>query len=442
MRAAREAGASLAWQGGGAPPGGTRADVDVAFDCAGDADAVEAAVEVVRPGGRVVLVGIPGDDRTTFRASVARRKGLTLILCRRSTARGMREAIGLVADGTIEVSSLITHRFALADAPAAFEALAQRSGLKIVVEPRPADPTPSRPGRSGQRALGRALLARQMLLERASIPVSEAVEHLVALQAQVPIDPYVCLWSRLADFDPSELSRMLEEREAVRGTLLRSTIHLTTSGDFLALRPVILPVVERAFATGSPFGRNLKGLDIEEVLALARELLDERPRTRAELRPLLGERWPDHDRDSLVYAVSYLESVVQVTPRGLWGRSGQPRLARSETWLGRSLDAATVDSLVLRYLGAFGPASVMDAQEWSGLTRLGEVFERLRPGLVVFHDQRGRELFDLPDAPRPDPDTPAPVRFLPQFDNVMLGHADRTRIVSDGVRQRFSTPNA
>ena len=173
-----------------------------------------------------------------------------------------------------------------------------------------------------------------MLLERASIPVADAVEHLVALQAQVPVDPYVGLWSRIADFDPLELSRMLQEREAVRGTLLRSTIHLTTARDFLALRPLVLPVVERAFATGSPFGRNLKGIDIQEVLALARELLDERPRTRAELRPLLGERWPDRDRDSLVYAVSYLESVVQVTPRGLWGRSGQPRLARAETWLG------------------------------------------------------------------------------------------------------------
>ena len=147
MRAAREAGASLAWQGGGGPPLEAALPMSTSHSTAqATQDAVETAVEVVRPGGRVVLVGIPGDDRTTFRASVARRKGLTLVLCRRSTARDMRRAIELVADGTIEVSSLITHRFALAEAPAAFEALAERRGLKIVVEPRPADPAPSSPG--------------------------------------------------------------------------------------------------------------------------------------------------------------------------------------------------------------------------------------------------------------------------------------------------------
>ena len=287
----------------------------------------------------------------------------------------------------------------------------------------------------GQRALNRALLARQMLLERQPIPVIDAVEHLVALQAQVPVDPYVCLWSRIDDFAADQLSSLLAERVVVRATLLRCTIHLTTGRDALAIWPLLRSVVERGFYTGSPFGRRLAGMDVAPLLALGRQLIDEKPRTRAELRPLLAAEWPDHDRDALVYALAYLEPLVQIPPRGLWGRSGQPTWARTETWLGSPLEAEpSIDQLVLRYLGAFGPASVLDAQEWSGLTRLKDVFERLRPSLLTFRNETGRELFDLPDAPRPDPDTPAPIRFLPQYDNVLLGHADRSRIIPEAVR--------
>ena len=126
--------------------------------------------------------------------------------------------------------------------------------------------------------------------------------------------------------------------------------------------------------------------------------------------------------------------MVQVPPRGVWGQKGLPTWAATETWLGRPVEAApSIDQVVLRYLAAYGPASTMDVQAWSGLTRLREVTDRLRPRLRTFRNEAGKELFDLPDAPRPDPDTPAPVRFLPQYDNVALSHADRSHLAGDAA---------
>jgi hypothetical protein len=287
-----------------------------------------------------------------------------------------------------------------------------------------------------RRALNRALLARQMLLERVDLSIERAVEHLVALQAQEPWDPYYQLWSRLRGFDPFELARLLEERRVVRATsMLRTTIHLMTADDWLALRPVLQVVSDRGFATGSPFGRQLAGMDVEEVLTAGREALAERPLTASQLRTILGERWPDRDATSLAYAVRYLVPLVQATPRAVWGKRGQPTLATAGFWLGREVGTDTDPTdLILRYLQAFGPASVMDIQAWCWLTKLAPFVEALRPRLRTFRDENGKELFDVQDGLLPDPDTPAPPRFLPTYDNVVLGHKDRSRIIGDPQR--------
>jgi Winged helix DNA-binding domain len=282
------------------------------------------------------------------------------------------------------------------------------------------------------------LLERQLLLERVELTAAEAIEHLVGLQAQEPKDPYVALWTRLRGFRPEELETLIEAREAVRLTLMRGTIHLVTARDCLALRPAIQAVTERIHWSASPFGRRLGDADPAGVVAAGREILEEAPRTRAQVRDLLAARWPDRDAEAMAHTVAYLLPVVQIPPRGLWRRSGRATLATVESWLGRPLDGDPApDRAVLRYLAAFGPASVKDVAMWSGFTRVREVVERLRGELRTFRDEHGVELFDLPDAPLADPDTSAPVRFLPEYDNVFLSHADRSRIGNPADRPRL-----
>jgi hypothetical protein len=292
-----------------------------------------------------------------------------------------------------------------------------------------------------RRALNRALLARQMLLRRREMPAERAIEHLVGMQAQVPLNPYFGLWTRLEGFQPDELARMITDRSAVRSPLLRTTIHLVTARDCLTLSPLLQPVLERTLKS-TAFGKGTTGVDSVALLAAGRAALEETPRTLTELGRLLHDRWPDRDPTHLAYTIHYRLPLVQVPPRGVWGASKQATWTTVETWLGRPLDPTpSLDEVVLRYLAAFGPASAADVRTWSGLAGLREVVERLRPGLRAFRDDQGRELFDLPDAPRPDPDTPAPPRFLPEYDNLFLSHADRSRIVADEDRQRLATAN-
>lgn len=282
-----------------------------------------------------------------------------------------------------------------------------------------------------RRDLNRALLQRQQLLRRESGTVAEMIERLVGLQAQAPLAPYVALWSRLEGFDPADLSALMTERDVVRGTLLRSTIHLVTAEDCLTMWPLMYPVAERGLR--GAFGKRLAGADLGAVVAFGTELLSREPYTRSRLGEVLGERWPDWDATAMAYAVSALTGTVQVTPRGVWGQTGPAALQTIESWLGRSpVPDPSIDALVLRYLAVFGPASTADVQMWSGLTKLREVLDRLRPGLRVYADEHGRELFDVPDGPLPDAETPAPVRFLPEFDNLLLGHADRRRVNPTG----------
>ncbi|MBW1602503.1 AlkZ family DNA glycosylase [Streptomyces sp. JJ66] len=290
------------------------------------------------------------------------------------------------------------------------------------------------------RQLNRALLERQALTRRVDLPALAALEHLVGMQAQAPLPPYTGLWTRLARFCPEDLATLITDRQAVRLVLMRGTIHLVSAADCLALRPVLAAGLQRAL--GSTFGRQLAGVDAAEVAAEGRRLVEEEPLTLGGLGARLAERWPEHDPFALANAVRALVPLVQVPPRAVWGRSGQAVHTTAEAWLGRPLEADTAaEGLVLRYLAAFGPASVKDVQNWSGLTRLSAVVKALRPRLRTFRSEDGRELFDVPDAPLPDADSPAPVRFLPEFDNILLGHAERDRIISAQARREVLTRN-
>jgi hypothetical protein len=292
------------------------------------------------------------------------------------------------------------------------------------------------------RHLNRALLARQLLLARVRMTAPAVIEHLVGLQAQAPNPPYVALWTRVHDFSHAALSDLLTRRKAVRVVLMRSTIHLVTARDYITHYKTLEPVQHRLLFSGSPYGRNINGLDRDVLMRHGRTLLEEQPRTLGELRPLLAKRWPKYDGHSMAFALRNLLPLVQVPPRGVWGKRGLPLLTTADSWLAKPMRAqGDVRALVLRYLGAFGPATVRDAQAWSGLTGLSEVFEALRKRLRIFRSEQGTELFDLPDAPLPDPDREVPVRLLGEFDNILLSHADRSRIIDAEHRRRIGTLN-
>jgi hypothetical protein len=281
-----------------------------------------------------------------------------------------------------------------------------------------------------RRDLNRALLARQLLLRRHDLPVADALEHLVGLQAQEPQEPYAGLWSRLVGFQPAELAELLLSRRAVRTLLMRRTLHLVTARDCVALRPVHQAMlVSRMWST---LRRVLPGVDLDELTKLGRPLFEERPRMLTEAAREVAGRWPGVEPRSLGDALSTLVPLVQVPPRGLWGERGAAHNTTIEAWLGRPLEPATpaaVDALVLRYLAAYGPAAAADIRAWSGLSGLRESVQRLRPSLRTFRDERGRELLDVPDGALPDAQTPVPPRFLPAFDNAVLGYDDRSRVI-------------
>jgi hypothetical protein len=306
-----------------------------------------------------------------------------------------------------------------------------------------------------RRALNRALLSRQLLLDRVDLPdeagrrratVIQAIEHLVGLQAQAPFPPYYGLWSRLGGFRPEDLAALLTDRRAVRIALMRGTIHLVSARDCLPLRRLVQPVLERGLR--GAFGKQLAGVDPAAVAAAGRELVESEPMTFSRLGDALAGHWPDHPPAALAQAVRAYVPLVQVPPRAVWGRAGQSAHTSAEHWLGLAAEQDPADperdtlaGLVTRYLAAFGPATARDVAAWSGLTGLRAVMDQLRPSLVTFRDEQGAELFDLPSAPRPGEEAPAPVRLAAEFDNLLLSHADRSRVIQAENLKRFYTIN-
>ncbi|WP_406063605.1 winged helix DNA-binding domain-containing protein [Streptomyces sp. NBC_01077] len=299
------------------------------------------------------------------------------------------------------------------------------------------------------RVLNRALLDRQFLLARTDRPPFEVIGRLVALQAQEPNWPYVGLWSRIHGFTQTELVTLLEARQVVRSGLLRSTQHLVVADDFRRFRPLVQPVLDRTAGsrhfTRNHVTRHGTGLDVASLVTEGLDLFGGGTLSRKELARRLAERHPGHDGRILAGEVELRTPLVHGAATGAWGRWGNRSavsVTPAEVWLGQPMETAATaggardaaKELIRRYLAAFGPAGVKDVQAWCGLTRLGEVIAEMHAELRGYRSPDGRELFDLADAELPDDETPAPVRLLPAFDNVLLGHADRTRIISDEHR--------
>ena len=282
------------------------------------------------------------------------------------------------------------------------------------------------------RELNRATLARQMLLEREVISPVAAVERLIGMQAQEARPPYIGLWSRVRDSSREEMVAAFANRRLVRATLMRGTIHAFSAADYRAFRPAIQPVLDRSL---SALGERSAGLDLDRVLDAARSILAAGPLPFTEIRDRLQAQFPDVNDRALGYTVRLSIPLVVMPSDHRWGFAANAPFGLADDWIGAcETRHDALPGLMNRYLAAFGPATVADAQTWFGMTGLKPAFEALRPALMTFRGERGKEYFDLPDAPRPPADTPAPVRFLPDFDNLLLSHGDRTRVIADDHR--------
>lgn len=284
-----------------------------------------------------------------------------------------------------------------------------------------------------RRALNRATLDRQLLLRRSHLSAMDAVERLVGVQAQYANAPYVGLWTRLEHFRLDDLADRQRARDIVRGSTLRGTQHLVRAVDYPWLRALTAPTLARA--RQAAWGRVTAGLDLAELAEVGRDLLADGPLTRPALRDRLAQRWPRFEAEALAWSVQAIVPVLHPPPSGLWRRGRATPFVLADDWLGAPVAAEPEpETLARRYLAAYGPASVADLQAWSGVTGLAEVVPAL--GLAVLSDEDGRTLYDLPGMTYPDPDTPAPVRLLPEFDNLMVAYTDRTRVLSDDYRKR------
>ncbi len=281
------------------------------------------------------------------------------------------------------------------------------------------------------RALNRALLARQLLLERSRGSLTGALERVAGLQTQYAPSAYIALWSRLDGFRRDALTKALDQRRAVQATLMRSTIHVVSARDFPLFSMAIRGPRQEWWARVQR--RQIEGVDMEDVARRVRKFLANGPRHRRELEEFVREEgFPRIAAAS----VGMWVDLVRVPPSGTWEQRRADLYGLADDWIGTS-DANEAESrahLIKRYLGGFGPASVSDISSWAGLptTIVRAVTDRLR--LRRFRDDRGGELLDLPRAPFPDPDMPAPVRFLPTWDATLLVHARRTQILPERYR--------
>jgi hypothetical protein len=289
------------------------------------------------------------------------------------------------------------------------------------------------------RDLNRATLDRQMLLAQADMPVLDALQRLAGLQAQQPSSPYIALWTRLQGFRRADLAGPIHDRTAVKATTLRATLHLGTAADYLRFRATLQPALTAGWSAIAK--RRAATFDLSAVLDAATDFIAAQPRTFAAISALLAARWPDQDIGAMRYAVRTHLPLVQTPVTGGWSYPGNPKFALAEAWIGRPVASEDhLPELILRYLAAFGPAAATDMQTWSGLGKLSDVCAALKPQLQTYRDERRRELYDLPGLPLPDPDRPAPVRFLPEYDSLLLAHHNRTRVVADEHRKRVYLP--
>jgi hypothetical protein len=287
--------------------------------------------------------------------------------------------------------------------------------------------------------LNRAALARQRLLERSDEPLIDAVATIAGLQAQEPASPYIGLWSRLAGFDASALDAAFLERRMIKGTFVRATLHAVSRRDYLDVFPAVLPMLRRLTRRERGGG---PGEDVLERLAAAALTFADRPRSNVDLRAHVAEFADGLEPDDALWWVRRHVPFVHVPSDVPWSFGRRPSLIAAGSWLDGDAfaeEAQALEHLVRRYLGGFGPAAAADIAAWSGLP-----VARFRPAIAAidergelrrFSDDRGRELLDLDGAPLPDGDVPAPVRFLPMWDSLLLAWADRTRVISDAHRR-------
>jgi len=292
------------------------------------------------------------------------------------------------------------------------------------------------PDTLSHRVLNRTLLQRQHLLERSTTEPLDMTEHLLGLQAQEPLPPYLSLAARLNDFDPAPVSRALEDRAAVRLLLMRGTIHLVTPRDARLLRPFVQGHLDKVTRNISDVKPAL-GVERDELGEAVSQVLADGPLPPAPLGEALAAHFDGIPAHSLVQRARYGLPLVQVPPRGLWQRGGGVAYQTLDRWLGEtSPTEADTGEVVRRFLRAYGPAAPADLTAWSGCTGARAMFAAVKDELRTYVDPHGRTLHDLDGLPLADPDLPAPVRLLGRYDNVWLSHDRRDRVTPEPAKRR------